>query len=157
MDGSAQARHDRRALLYSHDTFGLGHLRRSRTITTALTEADPHLSALIVTGSPIAGRFDVVMSNPPYIATAEVAGLAPEVARYEPVGALDGGHDGLDAYRALLPITFQLLAPGGVALFEMGAGQHQAICSLARACGFEIAGLAADLAGFPRVAILRQP
>ena len=107
--------------------------------------------------APIAGRFDVVMSNPPYIATAEVAGLAPEVARYEPVGALDGGHDGLDAYRALLPITFQLLAPGGVALFEMGAGQHQAICSLARACGFEIAGLAADLAGFPRVAILRQP
>lgn len=58
MDGSTNARHDRRALLYSHDTFGLGHLRRSRTIATALTEADPDLSALIVTGSPIAGRFD---------------------------------------------------------------------------------------------------
>jgi predicted glycosyltransferase len=49
---------DRRTLLYSHDTFGLGHLRRSRTIATALVEADPGCSALIVTGSPIAGRFD---------------------------------------------------------------------------------------------------
>jgi predicted glycosyltransferase len=49
---------DKRTLLYSHDTFGLGHLRRSRTIATALIEADPHCSALIVTGSPIAGRFD---------------------------------------------------------------------------------------------------
>lgn len=58
MDGARRTRRDRRALLYSHDTFGLGHLRRSRTIATALTEADPELSSLIVTGSPIAGRFD---------------------------------------------------------------------------------------------------
>ena len=48
----------RRALLYSHDTFGLGHLRRARTIASALTERDPGLAALILTGSPIAGRFD---------------------------------------------------------------------------------------------------
>ena len=58
MDGSSRSGNEARALLYSHDTFGLGHLRRSRTIATALTEADPGLSALIVTGSPIAGRFD---------------------------------------------------------------------------------------------------
>lgn len=61
MDGVSQGRHpgaDHRTLLYSHDTFGLGHLRRSRTIATALTQADPECSALIVTGSPIAGRFD---------------------------------------------------------------------------------------------------
>ena len=57
MPASGSSR-DRRTLLYSHDTFGLGHLRRSRTIATALIEADPDCSALIVTGSPIAGRFD---------------------------------------------------------------------------------------------------
>ncbi|MEO1613817.1 MAG: hypothetical protein AAFU55_15900, partial [Pseudomonadota bacterium] len=51
-------RSGRRVLLYSHDTFGLGHLRRSRTIAQALTAADPDLSALIMTGSPVAGRFD---------------------------------------------------------------------------------------------------
>lgn len=105
----------------------------------------------------ITGRFDVVMSNPPYIPTGEIEGLAPEVAHYEPRGALDGGSDGLDAYRALLPLTSEILAPGGMALFEIGAGQHEAICSLACAGGFEVVGLQADIAGTPRVAILRQP
>ena len=106
--------------------------------------------------APIAGRFDIVVSNPPYIPTGEIAGLAPEVARYEPHGALDGGSDGLDAYRILFPITANVLAPGGMALFEMGCGQQEEICSLARAFGFEIAGMRADMAGIPRVAILRQ-
>lgn len=105
----------------------------------------------------IAGRFDVVMSNPPYIPTGDIARLEPEVARYEPRGALDGGQDGLDAYRALLPLTAQVLAPDGVVLFEMGAGQDQAISSLARSQGFETAGLRADITGVPRVAILRHP
>ncbi len=105
----------------------------------------------------ISGRFDVIVSNPPYIATEEIGELAPEVAQYEPVAALDGGDDGLDAYRALLPVTTKHLAPGGVAMFEMGADQHQAICSLASAAGFEITGIKADMAGIRRVAILRQP
>ena len=56
--GNGGGRYGRRVLLYSHDTFGLGHLRRSRTIAIAMTAADPDLSALITTGSPIAGRFD---------------------------------------------------------------------------------------------------
>jgi release factor glutamine methyltransferase len=107
--------------------------------------------------APIAGRFGIVMSNPPYIATGDIAGLEPEVAHYEPRGALDGGRDGLDAYRALLPLVSQVLAPGGVILFEMGAGQDEAIVSLARAQGFETAGLRADITGVPRVAILRHP
>lgn len=102
-------------------------------------------------------RFDVVVSNPPYISTLEIERLAPEVACYEPRSALDGGSDGLDAYRDLLPLSADVLAPGGTILFEMGAGQHQAICTLARACGFDIAGIQADIAGIPRVAILRQP
>lgn len=106
--------------------------------------------------APLAGRFDVVMSNPPYIASGDIEGLEPEVALYEPRGALDGGRDGLDAYRALLPLTAEILAPGGIALFEMGAGQDAAIGSLARAQGFETAGFRADITGVPRVAILRH-
>ncbi len=106
---------------------------------------------------PLAGRFDVVISNPPYIASGDIEGLEPEVAHYEPRGALDGGQDGLDAYRALLPLAVQVLAPGGLVLFEMGAGQDQAIDSLAAAEGFKTAGLRADITGVPRVAILRHP
>jgi len=104
----------------------------------------------------VAGGFDVVISNPPYIPTGDIEGLEPEVAHYEPAGALDGGRDGLDAYRALLPFTAQVLAPGGIALFEMGAGQDEAIGSLARSQGFETAGLRSDITGVPRVAILRH-
>lgn len=107
--------------------------------------------------SAIGRRFELVLSNPPYIASGEIEGLEPEVARYEPLGALDGGTDGLDAYRALFPLTAQVLAPGGIVLFEMGAGQDTEICSLAAAEGFEIAGLRADITGVPRVAILRHP
>lgn len=104
----------------------------------------------------IAERFDIVVSNPPYIASEEIEGLTPEVARYEPRGALDGGGDGLDAYRALLPLMSEVLAPGGTALIEMGAGQSEVVSSLAQACGLVIGGLRADIAGIPRVAIMRQ-
>ncbi|NNE84563.1 MAG: peptide chain release factor N(5)-glutamine methyltransferase [Alphaproteobacteria bacterium] len=104
----------------------------------------------------IAERFDIVVSNPPYIASHEIEGLEPEVARYEPRGALDGGGDGLDAYRTLLPLMSEVLAPDGTALFEMGAGQGEAVSSLAQACGLAVEGLRADLAGIPRVAIIRQ-
>lgn len=107
--------------------------------------------------APIDGHFDIVLSNPPYIPTGEIEGLAPEVARYEPRGALDGGGDGLNAYRALLPLMARALVAGGTALFEMGAGQDEAIGSLARSCGLEIVGFQADMAGIPRVAVLRQP
>ena len=105
----------------------------------------------------ITDRFDIVVSNPPYIASGEIAGLAPEVALYEPHNALDGGADGLDVYRALLPLMSNVLAPGGTALFEMGAGQSDIICALACTCGLAIAGVQADMAGIARVAILRQP
>jgi len=106
--------------------------------------------------APLAGRFDAVVSNPPYIAAGDIAALAPEVARYEPRGALDGGADGLDAYRALLPRTAEILAPGGTAFFEMGAGQDAEIVSLARSAGLETVQMRADITGIPRVAILRH-
>ena len=88
--------------------------------------------------APIAGRFDVVLANPPYIPHAEIAGLDPEVARHEPALALDGGNDGLDAYRAILPTLHALLAPGGVALFEHGAGQGPAVAGLVVANGLSV-------------------
>ena len=104
--------------------------------------------------APLAGAFDLVLSNPPYIESATIAGLMPEVAGHEPRSALDGGADGLDAYRALLAALPALLTPGGVAVLELGAGQADAVAALARAAGFRIAALQYDLAGIARAAVL---
>ncbi len=104
----------------------------------------------------LGAQFDVVLCNPPYISSGEIAGLAPEVARYEPRGALDGGADGLDAYRALMSRMAEILAPDGLALFELGAGQAASVSDLAAAHGVGPAEFVADIAGIDRVAILRQ-
>lgn len=71
----------------------------------------------------IAGRFDLVVSNPPYISTLELAGLEPEVRLHDPARALDGGDDGLEAYRQILCDLASVCAPGGWVLFEVGQGQ----------------------------------
>ncbi len=104
--------------------------------------------------APLAGGFDIVLANPPYISHADIAGLDPEVARYEPALALDGGPDGLDAYRAILPALHTLLLPGGVALFEHGAGQGPALCDLVVANGLRLKGIRADLGGLDRIALV---
>lgn len=106
-----------------------------------------------VTGGP----FDLVVSNPPYIAAAEMAGLAPEVRDWEPALALTPGGDGLDAYRAILAGIGPQLAPGGRLLFEIGATQGPAVLALMRAVGLENPGLRADLEGRDRVALARAP
>ncbi len=80
--------------------------------------------------APLAGRFDLILSNPPYIEHAAIAALMPEVAAYEPASALDGGADGLDAYRAIIAALPGLLAPGGLAVLEAGIGQAEAIAAL---------------------------
>ncbi len=103
----------------------------------------------------IEGRFDLVLSNPPYIPGADVAGLMPEVSRHEPRGALDGGADGLAAYRALLAVLPGLLAPGGLAVFELGVGQAGAVQALAREAGFRCA-LRSDLGGVDRALLLEK-
>ena len=103
----------------------------------------------------IGGRFDLVLSNPPYIEAAAVPGLMPEVARFEPVLALDGGTDGLDAYRQLARALPGLLAPGGRAVMEIGQGQGPAVEALARAAGLESAGMRQDLGGIDRALVLR--
>ncbi len=103
----------------------------------------------------LAGRFDLVLSNPPYIETAAIAGLMPEVARHEPRSALDGGADGLDAYRRLAAILPGLLGPGGAAVLELGAGQRPAVEALAREGGLVPLGCRLDLGGIERALVLR--
>jgi release factor glutamine methyltransferase len=93
--------------------------------------------------------FDLVVSNPPYLADAEFAALAPELA-YEPRDALSGGPDGLAAYRAIAPLLPRLLAPKGCAILEIGKGQGPAVSAILKAAGLEIAGRASDLSGIPR-------
>lgn len=102
----------------------------------------------------LAGRFDLVLSNPPYIASGEIAGLMPEVARHEPRLALDGGADGLGAYRCILGRLPALLAPGGRAVLELGLGQRPAVEAIAAAGGLRSLGARADLGGVERALIL---
>ena len=97
--------------------------------------------------------FDLVLSNPPYVATSELAGLMPDVARHEPRTALDGGKCGLTAYRAIIAALPHLLTPSGAAVLELGAGQFDAVCKIAQAAGFRIDGRR-DLAEITRAIIL---
>ena len=105
--------------------------------------------------APVEGRFDLVLSNPPYVPSAEIAGLMPDVAGFEPGSALDGGADGLAAYRILLGVLPRLLAPGGLAVFELGMGQAGPVSGLAQALGFQT-GLRADLGGIDRALLLEK-
>jgi release factor glutamine methyltransferase len=101
--------------------------------------------------SVVEGPFDLLVSNPPYIAHHEITSLAPEVKNYDPTVALDGGDDGLAAYRAIAADAKRLMAPGARMFVELGAGQEAAVRDLFTNVGL-IAGIArTDLAGIPRV------
>ena len=90
----------------------------------------------------------------PYIPAGDIPGLMPEVALHEPRSALDGGADGLDAYRALASVLPHLLAPGGRAVLELGQGQRAAVEALAVARGLRSLGARADLGGVDRALVL---
>lgn len=96
------------------------------------------------------GRFDLALSNPPYIATGALPSLAAELS-FEPRAALDGGEDGLAAYRAMIPSLPALLAPGGGFALEVGQGQAEAVASSARAAGLRVAPHLHDFNGIARV------
>jgi len=98
----------------------------------------------------IEGPFDLIVSNPPYIPHGEIATLAPEVRVYDPAPALDGGHDGLDAYRAIAGEARRLLAPAGRLVVELGAGQEPAVRALFTNAGLRVTSARKDLAGIPR-------
>lgn len=97
------------------------------------------------------GEFQCILSNPPYIPTADIDGLDTSVKDYEPHMALDGGEDGLDFYRAISAQWKDVLAPGGRLYFEVGIGQADAVLRLMRAQGFGDIQIVKDLSGIPRV------
>ncbi len=107
-------------------------------------------------GGALRGRFDLILCNPPYIPTGQIAGLEPEVAAFEPRVALDGGPDGLDSYRALMPDIARLLAAKGVAMLECGAGQCAAVGQIAADAKLAAAGVYRDLAGHDRCLAVRK-
>lgn len=99
----------------------------------------------------LGGPWDVIVSNPPYIPSGDIAGLQPEVRDYEPLAALDGGPDGLDAVRALAAGFRRLGA--GTAFVEIGAGQAESAQALMAAAGLSVHHVALDLARIPRVVV----
>lgn len=114
--------------------------------------------AVIVVGNwaeALAGRFDAIVANPPYIATAAIAQLPREVREHDPRRALDGGPDGLDPYRAIAADLPRLLAPGGVFAAELGAGQDAAVAEILGRHGLCVEALIGDLAGIPRCIVAR--
>jgi release factor glutamine methyltransferase len=106
--------------------------------------------------SAASGTYDFIVSNPPYIAATEIAGLAREVRDHDPVLALDGGSDGLDAYRGILTKAASHLVVNGKLYIEVGAGQRQHVESLAAQNGWVLDGAYADLAGIDRTVVVRQ-
>ncbi len=104
----------------------------------------------------LVGRFDLILCNPPYIEAAAIPTLMPDVRQYEPASALDGGPDGLDAYRRITPTLPDLLSSIGAAVLELGEGQGAFVAGLARDAGLAFEARA-DLAGIPRALVLRQP
>jgi len=101
--------------------------------------------------SNVAGRFDLIVSNPPYIAAGEMAGLADEVRRHEPALALTDGGDGLGAYRAIAAHVAGHLEPGGRLLVEIGPTQAEAVAAILTAAGLSDTGVVQDLDGRDRV------
>lgn len=106
--------------------------------------------------APFLGTFDLIVSNPPYVTTAEMETLDPSVRDYEPHLALWGGDDGLDFYRAIVRNFTPALNPGGWLCFEFGMGQDAAVCDLLRRAGYEIAELKKDTADITRAVLARK-
>ncbi len=109
--------------------------------------------ARIVQGSwstGIEGNFDLIVSNPPYIRSADIKALDVDVRDYEPLSALDGGVDGLDAYRTLIPVAMQALNDGGTLVLEVGIGQADGVSEIASAHRLVAGPRKCDLAGTER-------
>ena len=101
------------------------------------------------------GPYDLVVSNPPYIPSADISGLDPEVRAHDPLLALDGGTDGLAAYREIAALLPRLLAPGGAVVLEVGIGQADDVSALLNAAGLRDVSRKSDLGGIARAVIAR--
>ena len=126
-------------------TLGLSNRARFRAGTWAAT-------------SPMAEeeRFDLVVSNPPYIPDRDIAGMAPDVRAFEPLGALSGGRDGLDAYREIAAHLQDLIVRDGYFIGEFGLGQGLAVGQILHAAGLQVVGFRDDVAGRERCVIARR-
>lgn len=99
------------------------------------------------------GNFDLIVSNPPYIASAEIQKLDRSVRDYEPIWALDGGEDGLKFYKSIIKYWKSLLRPGGCLVFEVGEGQAQEVCDMLMSAGFSRTATRRDTQGIDRAVI----
>lgn len=143
---------------YKNDIFGIGTDISDGALKTARENARINgVDALFLQGDLFEaldghdGKFDVIISNPPYIASRVIDGLMPEVRDHEPEGALDGGEEGLDFYRRIVKGADEYLSPGGLILFETGYDQGQAVASLLKDKGYFDIEIIKDLAGIDRV------
>ena len=107
-------------------------------------------------GSSLSGKFDLIVANPPYISTSTIRELAPDVRLHEPILALDGGADGLDAYRAVAPDLVRLLVPEGLAAIEVGVVQAAGVTEILDAVGLTVTSVDPDLSGVDRCIICRH-
>ncbi len=108
-------------------------------------------------GAGLGERFDLIVSNPPYIPSQDIAALDFEVRGHDPQLALDGGPDGLSAYRALAPMIARLLAPNGRFALEIGSGQVAEVTAILAASGLSVSEVRRDFAGVERVVAGTQP
>ena len=126
-------------------TLGLSNRAQFRTRTWAATKSMPEEE-----------QFDLVISNPPYIPERDIAGMALDVRAFEPVSALSGGRDGLDAYREIAAHLNDLIVPDGYFIGEFGLGQGLAVRQILHAAGLQVVGFRDDVAGRERCVIARR-
>lgn len=107
-------------------------------------------------GGTVDGPFEVIVSNPPYIPSRDIATLSTEVREHDPRLALDGGLDGLDAYRLIAGDTARLLVVGGVGFWEFGIGQGPDVAAIAEEAGLRVVETVKDLGGIARVLVVKH-
>jgi release factor glutamine methyltransferase len=143
------------------NTFGIG----TDTSAKALVVARDNARRLALSrarfiacnmAAALRGPFDAIVSNPPYIASGDIATLAPDVRDFDPHLALDGGTDGLNFYRAIAAAVPTLLMPGGVLVVELGIGQAEPVAHLFAAAGLAPSPPRPDLNGTPRALVVRK-
>ena len=105
-------------------------------------------------GESLNARFDLIFVNPPYVKSSDIPTLAPEVALHEPATALDGGKDGLEAYRRIAPALREFLSPSGCAFVEIGEGQAEAVAAIVTNATLVIDGTVTDLARILRCLVV---
>ena len=132
-----------RALEVSRQNIRLNRVNRAATLRADALEKPP-MSI---------GQFDLIVANPPYIASDEIMTLDASVRDYEPIWALDGGPDGLKFYKAIIKYWKSLLPQGGMLLFEVGEGQSEAVCEMLLTGGFRTAATKRDTLGVERVVL----